>query len=457
MPTPSSPSFLTPSSTPSIRFQTSADSGEVVNPFQGVSLVDPGTDALETLTAQVESFGARFGDPNSFSGTGSTAEGTGQFGTLYVATGTVAQINADLASATFSDTIRTLSASETVDLDTITLSDIGSVAGTTSATGTIYGGVVVKTILVNQSTPVLTNSDPTLSIAAGAKTIYGALSSISLSDSGSEPTETLTAVVPAGFLEAPGFSQTTSGTYVATGSVAQVNGDLQDAELRVFGPGTYSIAVSDTGSVLGVASAHPATTLETIVVAPCFATGTMIQTEAGEVAVEALQIGDRVRTASGGLRPIRWLGHRRVDCRRHPEPEKVRPVRVRAHAFGDDLPARDLVLSPEHALFLDGHLVPVGVLVDGVSVVQEAWERVTYHHVELDRHDVILAEGLAAESYLDTGNRGQFSNAPVVALYPEFGAGSEAAEACAPLLLAGRHLETLRAGLVARWAMSSVA
>ena len=315
----------------------------------------------------------------------------------------------------------------------------------------------VETQTVNPSMPVLTNSDPTLSVAAGAKTIYGALSSISVTDNGYQPTETLTAVVPAGFLEGAGFSETTSGTYVATGSLAEVNADLQDAELRVFGPGTYGIAVSDTGSVLGVASINTATTMETIVIAPCFATGTMIQTETGEVAVEALEVGDKVQVASGGLRPIRWLGHRRVDCRRHPEPEKVRPVRVSAHAFGDDLPARDLVLSPEHALFLDGYLVPVSVLVDGVSVVQEAWERVTYHHVELDRHDVILAEGLAAESYLDTGNRGQFGNAPVVALYPEFKAGSEAAEACAPLLLAGKRLEALRAGLVARRTMSSVA
>jgi hypothetical protein len=85
---------------------------------------------------------------------------------------------------------------------------------------------------------------------------------------------------------------------------------------------------------------------------PCFAAGTRILTDQHEVAVEALRIGDRVITVDGTAEPIIWLGARQVDCRRHPAPSKVLPVRVRANAFGSGLPRRDLFLSPDHALLM---------------------------------------------------------------------------------------------------------
>ncbi len=185
----------------------------------------------------------------------------------------------------------------------------------------------------------------------------------------------------------------------------------------------------------------------TLYEAPCFARGTRIDTPDGEVPVEALEAGDRVGLARGGSATVRWVGHRRVDLRRHAWPEAVRPVRVCADAFGPGLPRRDLRLSPEHALLLGGVLVPVHVLVDGAAVMQEAPDRVTYFHVELDRHDVILAEGLPAESYLDTGNRAGFANGAVTLLHPDFAPGLDAAEPCAPLVLAGPQVEAARAML----------
>ncbi len=181
--------------------------------------------------------------------------------------------------------------------------------------------------------------------------------------------------------------------------------------------------------------------------APCFARGTRVDTPGGTLAVEDLAPGDRVSLAKGGSAPVRWVGHRRVDLRRHPRPEAVRPVRVRAHAFGPGLPRRDLRLSPEHALLLGGALVPVHVLVDGEVVAQESPDRVTYFHVELDRHDVILAEGLPAESYLDTGNRAGFANGAVTILHSDFAPGPDAAEPSAPLVLAGPQVEAARATL----------
>jgi hypothetical protein len=147
-------------------------------------------------------------------------------------------------------------------------------------------------------------------------------------------------------------------------------------------------------------------------VAPCFVTGTLIRTERGDVPVELLQVGDRVVTLSGPLRPIRWIGHRRLDLTRHPTSRAIQPIVIRAHAFGDGTPTRDLFLSPEHAVLMDGVLVPVRLLVNGTSIQREQGRRrVTYYHVELETHDILLAEALAVESYLETGNRGMFENA----------------------------------------------
>jgi hypothetical protein len=73
----------------------------------------------------------------------------------------------------------------------------------------------------------------------------------------------------------------------------------------------------------------------------------------GDIPVERLRVGDLVITASGEARPIKWLGHREVNCRRNPKRTSVWPIRISAHAFGPDRPARDLYLSPAHSVCLD--------------------------------------------------------------------------------------------------------
>jgi hypothetical protein len=183
----------------------------------------------------------------------------------------------------------------------------------------------------------------------------------------------------------------------------------------------------------------------------CFAAGTRIATPSGERDVEDLRVGDHVMTPSGARR-VKWLGHRRFDCRRHPKPADVWPVRISAGAFGPGLPARELFLSPDHAVFAEGVLIPIKYLINGASIVQEPRETVTYWHVELERHDVILAEGLPCESYLDTGNRDAFANGSgAVQLHPDFmREGGEAiweAAACAPLRIEGEAVGRVMARL----------
>ena len=189
-------------------------------------------------------------------------------------------------------------------------------------------------------------------------------------------------------------------------------------------------------------------------VAPCFAAGTHLATPAGAVAVESLTIGDSVLTADGRVETVQWIGHRSVDCARHPQPEAVWPVRVAAGAFGPGLPLRDLYLSPDHAIFADGVLIPVKHLINGSSITQEPVAAVTYFHVELSRHEVVLAEGLPVESYLDTGDRASFTNAGgAVALHPAWGSEKRdvtlflEAAGYAPLYVTGPVVARLRARL----------
>jgi len=186
----------------------------------------------------------------------------------------------------------------------------------------------------------------------------------------------------------------------------------------------------------------------------CFAAGTRILTADGEVLVENLKAGDEVltvREGSEGLGKIIWTGQRTIDLARHAMPEKVRPIRILAGAFGEGLPERDLRLSPDHALYIDGHLVEAKTLVNGVTVIVEKTTRhVTYHHIELASHDVVLAEGLAAETYLESGNRGNFENdAAPLALHPDFVTTCRDA-ACAPLLVEGEIVTAIRGRLLER-------
>jgi len=142
---------------------------------------------------------------------------------------------------------------------------------------------------------------------------------------------------------------------------------------------------------------------------PCFAAGTRLLTVRGEVPVESLRVGDLLPAMHGArVRPVVWLGHRRVDCHRHPRPWDVQPVRIEAGAFAPGVPHRDLLLSPDHAVLVGEVLIPVRYLINGATIAQVEMDAVTYWHVELPRHEVLLAEGLTCESYLDTGNRFTF-------------------------------------------------
>jgi hypothetical protein len=121
----------------------------------------------------------------------------------------------------------------------------------------------------------------------------------------------------------------------------------------------------------------------------------------------------------------------------------VQPICIAADAFAPGCPKRDLLLSPDHAVFAEGVLIPIRYLVNGTTVTRQDVESVTYWHVELGAHSVMLAEGLPTESYLDTGNRDNFANAGrVLRLHPNLSTTPDqsliwAESACAPLHIGG--------------------
>jgi hypothetical protein len=152
----------------------------------------------------------------------------------------------------------------------------------------------------------------------------------------------------------------------------------------------------------------------------CYCDGTRLLTTEGEIKVEDLAVGQVLVTASGAERPIRWIGYRKINMRLHPEPDLVQPIRIAAGALAESVPARDLLVSPDHAMLVDGALIPARLLVNHRSItLDDSKMVVTYYHIELDQHDIVLAEGAPSESYLDTGNRDTFENSPVTTMKPD--------------------------------------
>ena len=152
----------------------------------------------------------------------------------------------------------------------------------------------------------------------------------------------------------------------------------------------------------------------------CFVDGTLIATPEGERQVETLQIGDMITTASGKIVEILWIGRQEIrKAAWHTDlGSDHAPVCIQAGALAPGLPHSDLYLSPEHALVIDDILINAGTLVNDTTIrfvpLAEMPEVFTYHHIETQDHDEILANGSVAETFVDYVGRQGFDN------YPEY-------------------------------------
>ena len=150
---------------------------------------------------------------------------------------------------------------------------------------------------------------------------------------------------------------------------------------------------------------------------PCFLPGTLIATPNGERRIEELAAGDIILSISGGGEnlpiPVKWIGRRVVSTFFGPA-ERLMPVRFAAGSLGDGIPHTDLTVTADHAILVDGVLCQAETLVNGTTVTRvplsEYGEKFTVYHLETERHEILLANGAPAETFIDNASRRAFDN-----------------------------------------------
>ena len=170
----------------------------------------------------------------------------------------------------------------------------------------------------------------------------------------------------------------------------------------------------------------------------CFTPGTMILTDRGEVAVEDLRAGDLVETLDHGPQPLRWVGKRALSIADLIVQPALQPVRIAAGALGCGLPERDMLVSPQHRMVVDGVraemlfgaaevLVAATHLTALPDVEQVLPYGVTYIHLLFDCHELVQADGAWSESFqpadLTLANMGCGQRGEIEALFPELSQG----------------------------------
>ncbi len=224
---------------------------------------------------------------------------------------------------------------------------------------------------------------------------------------------------------APSLVSITGGTIDLLNSQGSVTGSFAVATSGTALPGLSIVSDGSGGALITLGGELP-----------CFARGTGILTPHGYRPVETLRPGDPVINAAGERRPVRWIGWRTLDLAPGAA-RAARPIIILPGAFGPGKPFKTLRLSPLHCVYAQGVLIPVTHLVNGATILRDdTAPAMTYYHLELDRHDVLLAEGLECESYFCNGNRGQ--------LYHELGRRSPARRAFAPNVTSGARLASVR-------------
>ncbi len=244
--------------------------------------------------------------------------------------------------------------------------------------------------------------------------------------------------------------------FLATSPATYANGALTLHGTDHTGKVSETVTLNVPGLTLGHFQVNVGSSDTVIDYVACYGRGTLIETTRGrQQKVEDLKIGDKVRTASGALRPIKWIGRRSYAGRFVMGRKDILPICFKGGSLADNVPERDLWISPQHAMYFasanhGGVLIEAKDLINGTSIVQPAdTERVDYFHIELDTHDVIVAEGALSETFIDDDSRGIFHNAHQFdTLYAD--EPPAPAHYCAPRLSEGYEVEAVRQRLAQR-------
>jgi len=444
---------------------TATDAGTMVIVNEGVTVGDAGTAEIDVLAGASVSSTASFvlgaqagssgiimvdGRGSELKGSGLAVGGTdaggGGSGTLTISN--LGLIDAGAATV-WADGVVTLEGGElttdSLDVDDGKISGYGSISGDTTDDGSIAasGGSLSLSGAVSGSGSLAIDASSSLDVEAVS-------ASIAVAFDPSETNKTLSIGDHAGFLATVagftsgdtidlqdiGYSSSDSATLLS-GNILQISYSGGDYDLKLDPSHDY------TGDTFHLAADTSSGGMDVTEIA-CYCRGTLIATQNGEKPVETLAIGDQLMTARGTYRPIKWIGRRAYSGRFIIGKTEILPVCFKAGSLEDNIPARDLWVSPHHAMYLDGVLIEAKDLVNGTSIVRATHvEKVEYFHIELDSHDVILAEGAYSETYFNDDNRGMFHNAHEYArLYPDD--MPQVAHYCAPRIDCGEELQAIR-------------
>ncbi len=274
-------------------------------------------------------------------------------------------------------------------------------SGITAGSGTLSAGDTV-TITLTGSEILTVSGTPTLTLSNGATATYA----------GGDGTTALT------------FTYT-----VGAGDTASADLAIASLSAGITDRAGNALSTSNLGSV-----GNPSGTLA--VSALCYLRGTRILTDRGAVAIEDLRQGDLVQTRFQGLVPVKWIGVQHLDGGLLGR--SGAPVCFKAGSLGENIPHADLTVSAAHCMLVEGHLVAASLLVNDLTITQVATSgRVDYHHIELDRHDCVIAEGAWGETYWENaGNRRHFHN--LFGFHAEGpGHGEEGQPTCLPCVTTG--------------------
>ncbi|MCG4254913.1 Hint domain-containing protein [Acetobacter senegalensis] len=304
-------------------------------------------------------------------------------GSSFTANGGTRNITGDNAISALSGNSYTIENGGTINLGTLSTSEISALGGSTITFGEGGGTLVI--------TPASGVTLLTFSNISG----FGNIGST---------------------IEIPGSGKVTNATYDSTSNTTSIT---TDTGITVEVSGDYTIAnkslyQQESNGNLYI-SASPTNTLGTSAVLVCFLSGSMIRTPTGDVAVEDIKIGNQVitfdwRNNQYTIRPVVWAGKGRCNVQLgFPDDEAGWPVRILKDAIADGVPYKDMLITAEHCLFFKDRFVPVRMLINGVSIFYDkSIISYDYYHVETEQHSVITADGMLTESYLDTGNRSSF-------------------------------------------------
>ena len=184
----------------------------------------------------------------------------------------------------------------------------------------------------------------------------------------------------------------------------------------------------------------------------CFTTGTLIDTDRGPRPVHLLRVGDMIRTRDHGMQPLRWLGGRQLSQSELAGQSRLHPIRVAAGALGPGMPARDLMVSPQHRLLVRSTiaermtgapevLIAAVHLLGHPGIERVETDSVGYWHLMFDRHEIVFAEGAEAESLhlgpMALSGLSDDALAELRALFPDLvqaGIAGEPAPTCRPIM-----------------------